>query len=178
MPRRLKKIYSKPRKLYNKAQIKEENDLIKKYGLKNRREVWKADFAVQRIRNIAKSLITAEESEKKKFVERQKKKGFSVESIADVLALNKEDYLKRRLQSILVKKGLARTHKQARQFIVHKQVIVNGKVIDAPSHLTTLDEEANITLKISIPVKPVIDDSEKKLIESISHSKEEKKIVE
>jgi len=170
MPKRKRKKYSKPRKLYDAALIKEENELIKKYGLKNRREVWRADYAIRRIRRIAKKLITAPETEKDLFVKRQAEKGFAVNTLADVLALNKEDYLKRRLQSILVKKGLARTYKQARQFIVHRHVTINGKVIDAPGHLTTLDEENNLALKLSI--KTELTNGEKELLNKLN--KEEK----
>jgi len=50
MPIRKHKKYSKPRKLFDASLIKEENNLINKYGLKNRREVWKADYAISKIR--------------------------------------------------------------------------------------------------------------------------------
>jgi len=173
MPRRQKKTYSRPRKLYDKSLIESENALITKYGLKSRREVWKADFAIGKIRDIAKSLITAEEKDKKEFVERQAKKGFSVSNIADVLGLNKEDWLKRRLQSIVVFKGLAKTHKQARQLITHKHVMIEGKAINAPSHLTTVEEESEITMDIALPASKAISDEEKKLIESINHGEKE-----
>ena len=131
MPIRKHKRYSRPKKLFDAALIKSENNLIKKYGLKTRREVWKADFAIGKIRNIAKTLITADDKKKEEFVKRQAAKGFTVSSIADVLALGKEDYLKRRLQSLLVAKQLARTHKQARQLITHRHVKLNGTKIDS-----------------------------------------------
>jgi small subunit ribosomal protein S4 len=167
MPIRKHKKYSRPRKLYDIATMKEEQTLIKKYGLKSRREVWRADFQVAKIRNIAKSLITAEQDKKDAFVNRQKEKGFSVESLADVLALNKEDWLKRRLESIVVKKGLVKTHNQARQMINHKQVTINGKIVDSPSHLTTLDEEKTVNLNIIMAEKKVISDEEKNLLKQM-----------
>ena len=71
-----------------------ENILKEKYGLKNKREIWKADAAIGRIRNLAKELITKPEEEKELFIKRLQKKGFSVESIADSLALDKENWLK------------------------------------------------------------------------------------
>ena len=169
MPKRKQKKYSRPRKIFDAALIKEENGLIKKYGLKSRREVWKASHAIERIRNIAKSLITASADEKDKFVQRQVEKGFSVNSIADVLGLNKEDYLKRRLQSIVVKKNFARTHKQARQFITHGHVILKGNIINAPSHLTTLEEEETIALNLQLPEKEKpITDEEKEILNKIN----------
>ncbi len=152
--------------------MKEENGLIKKYGLKSRREVWRADFAIGTIRNIAKRLITAPENEKEIFLEKQRRKGFAVANIAEVLSLNKEDLLKRRLQSILVSKKLAETHKQARQLITHKHVLLNGHKIDSPSHLTTVDEESSLELTLALPVKKVISDEDKRLLEKLNHTKE------
>lgn len=170
MPKRKHQRYNRPRKLYDAALIKEENDLIKKYGLKNRREVWRANYSIGSIRSIAKKLITASEDKKSEFVERQKKRGFAVESFADILALNKEDYLKRRLQSILVKNGMAKTYRLARQLIAHKHVLVKGGVIDAPSHLTKLDEEGAITLNIQLPGKKELSKEEEDMLSQIRKS--------
>jgi small subunit ribosomal protein S4 len=167
MPIRKHKKYNRPRKLYDIATMKEEQNLIKKYGLKNRHEVWRADYQIARIRNIAKTLITADEKKKEEFLKRQKEKGFSVESLADILALNKEDWLKRRLQSIVVKKGLTKTYKQARQFIVHKHVKINGKAIDSPSHQTTLEEEKEVSMNLALPEKKLISDEEKQILKQI-----------
>jgi len=174
MPKRKHKKYSRPKKPYDAVTIKEENALITKYGLKNRREVWKANYAIGRIRNLAKELITAEENDKQKFIERQKAKGLDVNSIADILALNKEDYLKRRLQSIVVKKGFAKTPKQARQLIIHKHIYLNENVIDSPAHLTTIKEEDAIGINISLPVKEAISNEEKEILEKINKPTKEK----
>ena len=168
MPGRRHKKYSRPRKLYDIALLKSETGLINKYGLKTRREVWRADFAIGKIRNLAKELITADDKKKKEFVERQQAKGFKVETIADVLGLGKEDYLKRRLQSIVMAKGLAKTPNQARQFIIHKHVSINGNIINAPSHLTTVEEEATVKLDITLPEKKAITDEEKELLSKLN----------
>jgi len=175
MPKRKRKVYNRPRKLYDSARILEENALVNKYGLKNKREVWKADFAVSKMRNAAKKLITAPEDQQEKFLGRQKSKGFNVNALADVLALTKEDYLGRRLQSVLMKKGLARTAKQARQFITHKHVTIDGNIIDSPSHITTVVEESGIGLNISLPVKKELTAEEKEILNEIKEIKEEQK---
>ncbi len=144
MPRRKHKIYKKPKRLYDKIRIEEENSLIKKYGLKSKREIWKADSSIGRIRRRAKLLLTKDIEEQKKFIEKLKKQGFKIEKITDVLALDKEDYLKRRLQSLVVEKKLANTPKQARQFIVHKHIKINNKKVNVPSYLVPIDEESKI----------------------------------
>lgn len=148
--KRQKKKYSKPRKLYDSVRIAEEETLVNKYGLKNKREIWKADAFIKRIRNLAKKLITASEEEKRTFVERLTKKGYKINTIADALVLNKEDWLKRRLQTILFMKGLANTAKQARQFIVHKHVSIRDNTVNIPSYQVTLEEEPLVKLDLSL----------------------------
>jgi small subunit ribosomal protein S4 len=80
--------------------------------------------------------------------------GLSVKTIAEVLALNKEDLLKRRLATVVWKKGLANTARQARQFIVHKKVLIDGRAVNTPSYIVPTDLESNITVKAK-PVKEV-----------------------
>ena len=75
---RKKKKYSRPRKLFDKIRIEEENELIKKYGLKNKKEIWKADSAIGRVRNQAKNLITADSEEQKKLIDISQKISLSV----------------------------------------------------------------------------------------------------
>ena len=65
MPKRKRKKYSRPQRPFDKARIQEENILKDKYGLKNKKEIWKADAAIRRIRNLAKQLITKSEEDKK-----------------------------------------------------------------------------------------------------------------
>ena len=150
MPKRKQKKYSRPRNLFDKARILEENDLKEKYGLKNKREIWKADAAIGRIRNLAKELITKSDEEKQAFIERLQKKGFNVETLADALGLNKEDWLKRRLQTILHTKGLCNTPKQSRQLVVHKHVAIGNQLVNIPSYMVTLEEEPLVELKITL----------------------------
>lgn len=143
---RKNKKYSKPRRLYDKIRIEQENELVKRYGLKNKREIWKADAAIERIRNQAKKLITASEEEKEKLFNKFNKLGFKVKKIADVLALNKEDWLKRRLQSILIEKKSVKP-KEARQLIAHKHVAINDKIMNIPGYIVKVDEEDKIEIK-------------------------------
>lgn len=140
------KIYSRPRKAYDKNRIEDENRLMERYGLKNKREIWKADSAVDTIRNQAKKLITAGKDEQDKLISRLKKLGFNVSGISDILGLTKEDYLKRRLQSIVIEKQFARTAKGARQLVSHKHIAINGKIVNIPSYIVPTEEEDKITI--------------------------------
>jgi len=151
-----KKKYSKPRRPHDRMRMDEETELIQRYGLKNKREIWKAEASVARIRNRAKKLIVATNEEKKAFVEKLQKSGFKVEKIAEVLALDKEDWLKRRLQTIVHKKNLAYTIKQARQFIVHKHVSIGDQIVNIPSYQVKVNDEPLIRLNIVLNNKKQI----------------------
>lgn len=146
--KRKRKKYSKPKKPFDKARIEEEAKIIEEFGLKNKKEIWRADSRVKEIREKAKKLIPADPDEQKKLFERLKKIGFNVNSIGEVLSLDKKDYLKRRLQTVLVTKKLARTPKTARQMIVHRKVKVGKKAIDSPSYIVPVELEDQIILKI------------------------------
>ena len=149
---RKSKKYSKPRKLYDKARIEEENVLVKKYGLKNKREIWKTDAAIGRIRNLAKKLITAEKEEQEKLLNKLNNMGLKVGKIADILALNKEDLLKRRLQSVMIIRKLAKP-KEARQLIAHKHVLINNKIVNIPGYILKTDEEERIKVNKAVREK-------------------------
>lgn len=141
------KKYSNPRKRYDSTRIGEENKLVERYGLKSKREIWKIEAKVRYFRTRAKDLITASREEQESLFRKLKNIGLTVTSISDVLALTKEDLLKRRLTTILVQKGLANTPQEARQMVSHKRVRIQGGVVSSPSYLVGIEEEALITAR-------------------------------
>ncbi len=145
--KRKHKKYSRPKRPFDKTRIEEEAVIKKKYGLKNKREIWKADAKVTVMRQKAKKLIKAPQEEKKVLFSRLQKIGLKVSSISDVLGLNKTDYLERRLQTVVLRKGLAPTIKTSRQMITHKKISVNGAVVDSPSYIVPVDYEDKIMKK-------------------------------
>ncbi len=144
-PRKQHKKFTRPKKLFDKRRIEEENILLKQYGLKNKKEVWRAEFKIAKIRGQAKKLINNQQKQIE-FITRLKKQGFKVSNIDDVLSLKKEDIFERRLQTLVVKKGLARTPRHARQLIIHKHVSVDDKRINIPSFLVPIDTEDKLKI--------------------------------
>ena len=144
-PRKQHKKYARPKKSFEKSRIGAEDKLVAKYGLKNKKELWKSEFKVDNIRRQAKTLIGDTEKQKE-FLEKLRKQGFDVKSLDDVLSLKKEDLVERRLQTMLMKKGLARTTRHARQLIAHKHVAVSGKIINVPSYLVPIALEKDIVI--------------------------------
>ena len=145
--KRKKKKFSRPRKLFDSVRIETENATINKYGLKNKREVWKAKSKVSTMRRQAKNLIGKPVAQQKAFFEKLNRIGLNVQAISDVLALNEQNLLDRRLQTFLVKKKIVTTSKQARQLITHKNVIVDGRVVNIPSFNVSKKLENKISLK-------------------------------
>ncbi|HLC55540.1 MAG TPA: 30S ribosomal protein S4 [Candidatus Nanoarchaeia archaeon] len=149
-PRKIKRKYSTPLHPWIGSRIEEERKLKKEFGLKNKTEIWKIDSLLRGFKHQAKKLIAREDAqsviEEKLFKERLFKLGLIEKDAAltDVLGLTVRHLMNRRLQTFIVKKGLARTATQARQFITHRHVKVSSKVIDAPSYLVRRDDEGAI----------------------------------
>lgn len=145
--KRKRKMFSRPKKLFDRARMDEENVLVKKFGLKNKKEIWKAKTTVSGFRRRAKGLIGESDEKQRAFFDKLNKAGIAVSNIADVLALTEEDIFARRLQTFVVKKKLATTMKGSRQLIVHKNILVDGKVVNIPSFMVSVDLENKISLK-------------------------------
>jgi len=144
---RKKNKYSRPKKAFEISRIKEENELLKRYALKNKREIWKTIAKVSYFRKRAMALAKSPIEEQEVLFNKLRNLGLKVNSIADVLALKVNDLLERRLPTIVFKKNLAQTIKQARQMVVHKHVMVGNRVVNIPSYLVSVSEENSISLK-------------------------------
>ncbi|MGC9517395.1 MAG: 30S ribosomal protein S4 [Methanomicrobiales archaeon] len=157
-PRKARKKYDTPPHPWNADRIKEENKLTNKYGLKSKKEIWKAETMVRRYRRDARYLLglSTEQTgdERKQLLGHLIKLGFLKENakLEDVLNLTVDDVLQRRLQTMVHKKGLSRTAKEARQFVIHGHIALDGKKIDSPSYLVKKGQEDLIDYYGSSPV--------------------------
>ncbi len=150
-PKKHRKKYTTPTHPWQKDRIELEKQLSREYGLKNKKEIWKMNSFLKNIKQQAKKFtaVSTEQTKKEEqqLFEKLRRLGLLSENISldSVLSLDLKDVLERRLQTIVVKRGLARTMKQARQFIVHRHIAIGGKKITSPSYLVRLDEESQIT---------------------------------
>jgi len=148
--RRLSKKYSTPQHPWQKTRIDDEKRLNREYSFKNKKEIWKMTSKLKDFKSQAKRLNAARgeqaERETKQLFERLQRLGLLTDQVSldAVLGLEVENILDRRLQSIVCRLGLAHTMKQARQFVTHGHVGINGIPVTSPSHLVTLDEEKHI----------------------------------
>jgi len=149
-PRRIRGKYSGPGHPWQKSRLDEEKALLREYGLVNKKELWKMVSKLKTFTTQAKKLIASiteqGEREKEQLISRLARFGLlsSEAKVEDVLSLNTKDILERRLQTLIFRKGLAKTMKQARQFIVHEHIRINNKKVTSPSYLVTLADEAAI----------------------------------
>lgn len=144
---RKKKLFKRPKKLYQKERINDENQLMEKYALKNKREIWKTLAKVNYFRSRAKELANRPIEEQELLFTKLKKLGLKVNSISDILALKIEDILQRRLSTIVAEKGFAKTSKHARQLITHNKILISGNIVNIPSYILPVEEEKDISLK-------------------------------
>lgn len=147
--KRQRKKYEKPKKPWDKERIEKEKEILKKFGLRRKKEIWIAEALLRKYRRLARNLAAKRDKEKEQvLIQKLVRLGLLKENstLDDVLGLTVEDILERRLQTILFKKGLAVTPKQARQFIVHGKVKIGERKILYPSYLVLKEEEDKIQL--------------------------------
>ena len=142
--------YATPSHPWQRSRLEEEKKLVNEYGFKNKKEVWKSSYLLKNFKGQAKRLIANAsrqgELEKKQLIDRLRKYGLADENtrMENVLNLSINNIMDRRLQSIVFRNKLARTIKQARQFIIHGHVFVDTRKITTPSYLVTASEESKI----------------------------------
>lgn len=166
-PWKISKKYSKPKNPWQADRIEKERKIIKEYGLKNKKELWKSETILRKFRRHSRKLLAkkTEQSqvEEKQLLDRLRRLNIVKEgsTLDDVLNLKIKDILDRRLQSLVHKKGLANTIAQARQFIVHGRISIGGKRVSSPSYLVKKAEEDKIKVT-SLPTKKVKPKKEEK----------------
>jgi small subunit ribosomal protein S4 len=152
-PKFSRKKFETPSHPWQEARIQEENELVTKYGLKNKKEIWKAETRLRRYRSQARELLASistgdEQSKKesKQLIDHLSRINILPpnSTLDDVLALETESILSRRLQTITYLKGFSSTPKQARQLISHGHVAVNGRKVTVPGYIVTKSEEGEI----------------------------------
>lgn len=165
-PKKPRKKYTSPKMRWQKERFEKELALVGKYGLRNKKEVWHLQTMLSKFRARARKLLSLEEEEEKEvgmkeLNSRLSKLGLISESakIDDILSLSIQDILERRLQTIVLNKGLAKTIHQARQFITHGHIAINGRKITSPGHLVLKSEEISINYSpksaLSSPEHPI-----------------------
>ena len=178
-PKKIRKKYKTPAHPWEKARLEQEAELIKKYALGNKKEIWKVNSHLKSFKAQAKKLssLSTKQAEKERKLLLKKLIDIGLlkaeDTLESVLTLTIEDLMERRLQTNVLKKGLARTMKQARQFVTHGHIQLSGKVITSPSYILKINEENNLGFKSTSSLSNP-DNPERKIAKEAPEKKEKK----
>ena len=149
-PKYPRKIWRKPKRPLNYELKMEELQTLGTFGLRTKRELWKAHTELSRVRQQARSLLALTQKV------RDEKEPILLKSLSriglisndatldDVLNLKPTDLLARRLQTIVSNKLGFKTPYQARQAVIHGHIMVGDRKVDIPSYTVTVTEEGSV----------------------------------
>jgi small subunit ribosomal protein S4 len=157
-PGKRSKSFETPRHPWQETRMASEVQLVKAYGLRNKREVWKAASMLRMYRSEARKLLSSAANSQERGLEGHQKTQSeeilaklirygiikSDADIDDILSLKTENILERRLQTQVLRLGLARTVVQSRQFITHGHIAINGRKATVPGMLVSKEDEMHI----------------------------------
>ena len=144
----------------------EELKTLGTFGLKTKRELWKARTELSRLRKQARSLLALRQEV------RQEKEPILMKSLSkiglvgddstldDVLNLQVIDLLSRRLQTVVLKKFGFKTPYQARQAVVHGHIMIGDRIVNIPSYTVSTEEENNILISPDSSLENLLSKSE------------------
>lgn len=191
-PRKHRKTYSTPAHPWNKERLDIEKEYTREFGLKNKKEIYKVESALRKIKSNAKRLLRGQKTPQKdmehaQMMARLKSIGLLTGNSDDdsILSLETKDLLNRRLQSIVYKKGLALSMNQARQFIVHEHIVIGNKKVTSPSYIVPVAEEAQIAFTATSllanedhPERKIHSDKTKKAVEAAKPKVDGKRLLD
>ena len=185
-PKNPRRMWKKPKRPLNYELKMAELKILGTFGLRTKRELWKAHTELSRVRHQARSLLALRQEE------RQEKEPILMNSLSriglvsnestldDVLNLQVNDLLSRRLQTIVSRNFGFKTPYQARQAVIHGHIMIGDRKVNIPSYIVKLEEEKNIhfspeskipdflqsTKKLERPPEVDVDDAKSQLSET------------
>jgi small subunit ribosomal protein S4 len=172
-PKNPRRVWKKPKRPLNYDLKMEELKTLGTFGLKTKRELWKAHTELSRLRHQARSLLALRQEV------RQMKEPILMNSLSkvglveenstldDVLNLQVTDLLSRRLQTIILKKFSFKTPYQARQAVVHGHIMIGDRIVTVPSYVVGIKEENEIRLSPKSSLSELLSKQEKTKSEEI-----------
>lgn len=153
-PKFPRRAYDTPSHPWQGERIKAEAETVRQYGLKNKTEVWKAQTILRNFRSQSRELqarVRTGESQAKIEADNLLAKCARIgvlpvegATLNDILTLTDVKILERRLQTLVYRKGLTNSMKQARQMIIHGHIYMNGHRVTVPGYIVTRLEESSI----------------------------------
>ena len=151
-PKTPRRIWKKPKRPLNYNLMMDELKTLGTFGLKTKRELWKARTNLSKLRHQARSLLALRQEVRKEkepvLINSLSKIGLvdKNSTLDAVLNLQVTDLLSRRLQTIVQRKLYFKTPYHARQAIVHGHIMIGDRIVTIPSYVVKIDEEPKIHL--------------------------------
>ncbi|MBU4246396.1 MAG: 30S ribosomal protein S4 [Nanoarchaeota archaeon] len=177
-PKKMKKHYESPKRPWEKTRFEKERKIVTDYGIRRKKEIRRFETIIRDLRRRTRSLIaTKDEKESKLIIEKVLKMGLLAKAnpaLEDILSIELNNILERRLQTLVVKKGFANTIKQSRQFITHGHITLNGQKIISPNYIVTIAEEAAIMFRPTSSLNSTFERAERREEREVREAQEKK----
>lgn len=157
-PKKKHKLFTTPKRPYDITNLEEELKLVGIYGLRNKRELWRKRTELSTYRRRARETLSMDPVERAEeqriLLGKLHRLGLVTENatLDDVLTLNVQSFLERRLQTMVHRKGMAKSLFQSRQLITHGHVVIDGKKVKAPGYNVSRADEASLDYSDSSPI--------------------------
>jgi len=158
--RNYRKTSKTPRRPYEKERLDAELRLVGEYGLRCKREIWRVQYALAKLRKSARTLLTLDPKDPKRIFEgaallrRMSRYGLLADDeleLDSVLQLTTQKLLERRLQTKVFKQGLAKSIHHARVLIRQRHIRVGSQLVNVPSFNVRTASEKHIDFAVNSP---------------------------
>eukprot|EP00543_Licmophora_paradoxa_P015103 CAMPEP_0202474502 /NCGR_PEP_ID=MMETSP1360-20130828/92418_1 /ASSEMBLY_ACC=CAM_ASM_000848 /TAXON_ID=515479 /ORGANISM="Licmophora paradoxa, Strain CCMP2313" /LENGTH=190 /DNA_ID=CAMNT_0049101631 /DNA_START=458 /DNA_END=1030 /DNA_ORIENTATION=+ len=158
--RNYRKTFKTPRRPYEKERLDAELKLVGEYGLRCKREIWRVQYALAKLRKAARTLLTLDPKDPKRVFEgtallrRMSRYGLLADDeleLDHVLQLSTQKLLERRLQTKVYKQGLAKSIHHARVLIKQRHIRVGNQIVNSPSFNVRTASEKHIDFSTNSP---------------------------
>jgi len=155
-----RKTYRSVRRPFEKERLDQELKLCGEYGLRCKREIWRVQLILSKVRKAARTLLTLDKKDPKRLFEtpplirRLKRFGLLTDeenSLDDILKLTTQRFMERRLQTKIFRQGLAKSIHHARVLIKQRHIRVGKQLVNVPSFVVRVDSEKHIDLAVNSP---------------------------
>eukprot|EP00915_Cephaloidophora_sp_WS-2016_P008323 GHVH01011478.1.p1 GENE.GHVH01011478.1~~GHVH01011478.1.p1 ORF type:complete len:188 (+),score=23.12 GHVH01011478.1:39-602(+) len=161
--RRQSKTSRAPARRYDKERMEHELKLVGEFGLRNKREVYRINYALAKVRSAARHLLTLREEDPQRafngaaLLRRLTRYGLLTDgedSLEFCLGLTPRHFLSRRLQTLVWRLNIAKSAHDARCLIVQKHIGVNKQLVNRPGFMVRTLSEGLIDYDINSPFAP------------------------